>query len=222
MTHQQALTTLASERYLLGEMSEIERYAFEEHYFDCEICAEDVRVAAVMRDGVRDGLLGSRVTAPADGTTRTAVRTRTSTWRDTIVPWAAAASLALIVGYQQFARPSAGSIEPQALTPVTLRAATRGADPIVRVGPTGLVTLAIDIADRNVAGSAAELAYALRNPAGEQVGSGRLPAPAAGAPLLLLVPASTLSATGRYVLSVRDATSSEGAATEYAFAVTTP
>ena len=35
MQHQQALATKASERYLLGEMSELERFDFEAHYFDC-------------------------------------------------------------------------------------------------------------------------------------------------------------------------------------------
>ena len=216
MTHQQALTALASERYLLGEMSEIERYAFEEHYFDCDVCAEDVRVGAVMREGVREGLLG-RATSAADAAT---IRTTASQshWRSTVLPWAAAASLALVVGYQQFVAP-AGSIEPQALAPITLRSAARGDDPVVRVGAAGFATFAMDI---DIPGTGPELTYALRNSAGEQVGSGRLPRPAAGTPLLLLVPASTLSSTGRYVLSVRDATASEHATSDYAFVVTTP
>ena len=42
MTHQQALDGLASERYLLDEMTEGERFEFEAHYFDCVDCAEDV------------------------------------------------------------------------------------------------------------------------------------------------------------------------------------
>ena len=217
MTHQQALTALASERYLLGEMSEIERYAFEEHYFECEVCAEDVRVGAVMREGVHEGLLGAAAgTTAAEPATRDAISK--SHWRNTLVPWAAAASLALVVGYQQLAS-GPDRIDPQALAPVTLRSAARGDDPVVRVGPAGFATLAVDV---NSAGNVTELAYALRNPAGEQVASGRLPAPAEGTPLLLLVPSSTLSSTGRYLLSVRDAASAEGAGTEYPFVVTTP
>jgi len=220
MTHQQALTALASERYLLGEMSEIERYAFEEHYFECEACAEDVRVGAVMREGVREGLLGGAVSATAAGTAERAPVSKTS-WRATVLPWAVAASLTVVVGYQQFAGGPAPreAMQLQALAPITLRSASRGADPVVRVAGTGPVTFAIDV---NVAGSGAELSYALRNAAGQQVGSGRLPAPAAGTPLLLLVPASTLSSAGRYVLSVRDAAGPESAASEYAFVVTTP
>jgi len=50
MTHEDALETLASERYLLGDMSELERHLFEDHYFSCPDCAADVRDGALMRD----------------------------------------------------------------------------------------------------------------------------------------------------------------------------
>ncbi len=42
MTHLEALASLATERYLLGEMREAERQAFEQHYFDCALCAANV------------------------------------------------------------------------------------------------------------------------------------------------------------------------------------
>ena len=44
MDHQEVLSTLASERYLLGEMTDTERDSFEEHFFSCAECAEDVTV----------------------------------------------------------------------------------------------------------------------------------------------------------------------------------
>ena len=53
MEHQQALATKASERYLLGEMSEPERFDFEAHYFDCPECADDVRTAAALARGIK-------------------------------------------------------------------------------------------------------------------------------------------------------------------------
>ena len=46
MTHDQSFETHAPERYLLGEMSELEKFHFEEHYFTCEECAESVRLGA--------------------------------------------------------------------------------------------------------------------------------------------------------------------------------
>ena len=53
MTHQQALDGLASERYLLDEMTEVERFEFEAHYFDCVDCAEDVRLGDRIRQEAR-------------------------------------------------------------------------------------------------------------------------------------------------------------------------
>ena len=53
MEHHTALTTKASERYLLGEMSEPERFDFEAHYFDCADCAEDVRTGAALARGIK-------------------------------------------------------------------------------------------------------------------------------------------------------------------------
>jgi hypothetical protein len=49
MNHDMAVELHATERYLLGEFSAEEREAFEEHFFDCAICAEDVRAAAAFR-----------------------------------------------------------------------------------------------------------------------------------------------------------------------------
>ncbi len=46
MKHEFAMATQAVERYLMGDMPGEERSAFEEHYFSCEICAEDLRVTA--------------------------------------------------------------------------------------------------------------------------------------------------------------------------------
>ncbi|HKH72273.1 MAG TPA: zf-HC2 domain-containing protein [Vicinamibacterales bacterium] len=53
MTHQQALDGLASGRYLLDEMTEVERFEFEEHYFGCAECAEDVKLGDMIRQKAR-------------------------------------------------------------------------------------------------------------------------------------------------------------------------
>src|SRR5207244_3177804 len=79
MNHDDATKSLASERYILGELNESERDAFEEHFFDCVLCAEEVRDTATFAAGVRTG--GATVAAPAKHTTR----------------WAAAAGAAIAV-----------------------------------------------------------------------------------------------------------------------------
>lgn len=55
MEHSEATDTMASARYLLGEMTNEERDAFEEHYFGCSECARDVRDGSAMIDSIRAG-----------------------------------------------------------------------------------------------------------------------------------------------------------------------
>ncbi|HTM48767.1 MAG TPA: zf-HC2 domain-containing protein [Bryobacteraceae bacterium] len=47
MDHETAVRISAAERYHLGEMTGADRDAFEEHYFMCPECAEDVRALTV-------------------------------------------------------------------------------------------------------------------------------------------------------------------------------
>lgn len=42
MSHTEAMESNAVERYLLGEMNDDQRQTFEDHYFDCRLCAADV------------------------------------------------------------------------------------------------------------------------------------------------------------------------------------
>src|SRR3977135_1558934 len=97
MNHLQAVNTSAPERYLLEEMPELERHSFEDHYFSCADCAEDVRLGAVMREGARAGLAGTSAGASERSTTDSAGVYQG--WR-VVLPWAAAASLAVVAGYQ--------------------------------------------------------------------------------------------------------------------------
>ena len=206
MTHEQAVATLASERYLLEEMSGPERETFEDHYFSCTACAEDVRTGGLLRDATKAGLLGDRddVREVSGGTTSNrVVQFRPRRWyQSTALPWAVAATLAVVAGYQSLVMvPSLRPLnEPRALAPVTLRPASRGQEPRIQLGPdAAAVTLAVDASS---AGTSGELAYDLRTAAGSVVLSGKAGAPSSGAPLLLLVPARAVRAPGRYVLTV--------------------
>ena len=205
MQHEEAVETLASERYLLGEMNDAERESFEEHFFSCAICAEDVHAAAMLRDGVRSGL--ARV-AP--------VR---RAWRPSVaLPWAAAATLAVVVGYQAMEKSPSGSLSvtPLPLAPATLRAATRGQEAAVRPGPGGAVTLALDLAGQSFTGA---LAYELRQAEGRAIANGETSAPSSGAPFMLVLPAGLVRTGGHYVLTVRDAGNVGLTPEEYRFSV---
>jgi hypothetical protein len=195
MTHEQAVSTLASERYLLDEMAAPERDTFEEHYFSCVTCATDVRTGALMRDGARAGLVGDHVSRVVPFSPR-------RWYQSSALPWAIAASLAIVAGYQSLVMvPGLRSLdEPRALTPITLRPASRGQESRITVRPeSGAITLAVDT---GVSAPAGDLSYDLRTATGGDVLSGKAAAPPAGAPLLLLVPARVLAKPGHYVLSV--------------------
>jgi hypothetical protein len=199
MTHADAVRTLAAERYLLDEMSEIERFAFEEHFFDCVECADDVRTGSAMRAAVKTGLLPkasrSQNVVPLDAGKRR--------WTPAVVvPWAAAATLALAVGYQSLAPADGDRLHIGALSPVTIRPDSRGTVPTVAVGGNAeAITLALDVD----APEGANLTYVLRTSAGARVADGRLTAPRAGSPLLLLVPVWTLTPSTQYILAVQGA-----------------
>jgi anti-sigma factor RsiW len=222
VTHEEAETTLATERYLLGEMTVGERDAFEEHFFSCTRCADDVRAGAVLQDGVRAGLAATRTGAATKAETAGPPRVlpfRTNrSIGTTLLPWAVAATLALVAGYQALVvvpglRSSGG---PLALAPTTLRPATRGAEAVAVPDAGGRVTLAIDLGS---IGGAAELAYSIADQNGAQVVAGRVAAPADGAPLLLLVPAGTLSPSQHYVLTVKDLRNPDLTGGDYRFTV---
>ncbi len=46
MTHDEAVQITAVEQYVLGELPPPLRDEFEEHFFDCQECAIDVKAAA--------------------------------------------------------------------------------------------------------------------------------------------------------------------------------
>ena len=53
MDHSEALKLQAAEKYVLGELSPVLRDEYEEHYFDCQECAADLKAAAAFADASR-------------------------------------------------------------------------------------------------------------------------------------------------------------------------
>lgn len=98
MEHADAIATTAAERYLMNELSDVDRDAFEEHFFECAACATDIR------EGSRLMIAGRMVARQEQGaeTPRGNVvqmpdRRRWTAW----LPQAAAATLLIgILAYQ--------------------------------------------------------------------------------------------------------------------------
>jgi hypothetical protein len=221
MTHQEAADTLAAERYLLGELPAGDREAFEAHYFSCEECADDLRSAAALLQGVKDGLAGSATAADVVPMPVVRTRGRTVAWyRSAALPWAAAAALAAITTYQSvWVVPSLRrDTSPVALAPVLLHPESRGSEPTVSLDSRGSVTLAVEVDELPQGG---QVAYDLTTQSGRHVVSGTAAAPAAGMPLLLLLPAWTLGRDMHYILTVRDTAATGRSPGEYRFTVST-
>jgi hypothetical protein len=210
MTHEQAVETLAAERYLLDEMSEVERDSFEEHFFACEECGETMRLGSRLRtdaDAIFKPARGAARVLPGPGE-----RDRRARWRPApavMIPWAAAAVLALTVTYQaRTAVPGDG-----AYSPVPLRPASRSAPPVVALPPTGPLALALDV---NAGAPGDPLHYRLARENGTELTSGTTTVPSSGVPLIVVVPPDRLEGGGTFVVTLTTRDGSAPAA-EYRF-----
>ena len=224
MEHVEAVDTLAIERYLLEEMTPEERDSFEEHFFSCPECAEDARAAVRMKEGVRSGLARGKAgsTAANDAGVVVPFRPARVSWRSSpALPWAAAALLAVGLVYQTVAGPMSVRHDPEsfALTPTTLRPASRGQETVVSPGPGGIVTLAVDLGGAQFDGG---IRYELAGADGKAIASGTAPAPASGAPLLLMLPATTLTGTDQFALTLNNAGAPGLTPATYRFRLRTP
>ena len=97
MDHSEAVRLQAAEKYLLGELSPELREQYEEHYFECEECASDLKAAAAFTDGARE--LFRKERSQREG------RVHVGGWLGWLRPAIAAPALAallLIVFYQRF------------------------------------------------------------------------------------------------------------------------
>ena len=97
MDHSEAVRLQAAEKYVLGELSPDLREQYEEHYFECEECASDVKAAAAFADGARE--LFRKERSQREG------RVQVRGWLGWLRPAIAAPALAallLIVFYQSF------------------------------------------------------------------------------------------------------------------------
>lgn len=207
-THRDAVETLAAERYLLGEMSEAERHEFEAHYFTCAECAEDMRVAERLRSEA------AAVFAPArDERSQSGRVLRWRPLRSAALPWAVAASLALVAVYTGYTGSDAG--QPQALSPVALRPATRGAVQNVALSDRdAVVALALDV---NIGTEGSDLAYRVLREDGTSVAAGGARVPSPGTPLLLLIPARHLHPGGPFVVRLAPRNDAGTPPAEYRF-----
>jgi len=218
MQHQQALANKASERYLLGEMSEPERFDFEAHYFDCPACADDVRAGVALARGVKAVCAEDAALRPDTAVVSEKPRRGWFSWFfPAMLPSAAAVALGCLAAWQALVViPSlrwAGT--PQALSPMVLRAAARGEEQTLTIRrDQALSLLSLDV---NSADPGAALTYEVIAPGGATRHKGTALAPPAGSPLIVVLPNSAIRETGAWVLLLRNPQGAELA--RYPFSV---
>ena len=221
MNHAEALQNMATERYLLGELSPELRDAFEEHFFECPECAMDVRAAAVFLDEAKEQLpeLTGPFSAPAGERQRivTAVKPEKKTpwWAGLLRPALAGpvfAALIAVVGYQNIVTLPGlrmAASEMQLAPTVYLHTGTRGAEAPVMVDAKQGIVLTVD---RPQAAGFTALEFSLSDGAGKLVAQGSVPAEDANAgqvdgTLSLAIPGARVT-DGAYTLAISGVTAS--------------
>lgn len=92
MTHQEAIAGGIVERYMLGELDSTERDAFENHYFECSVCAAQLHDLQKLTAAVKTA-------NPLTADTQASARPRLI-FSSRLVPIAAAAAGLAVASYQ--------------------------------------------------------------------------------------------------------------------------
>jgi len=184
MDHEATIQAHAVDRYLLGQMNELERDEFEEHFFSCTACADEVRTGFLLKENAR-----VVIEEPAPK--------RIRWWSfPVLVPSFAALALAAVVLFQNAVTLPELRL-PQALGPaVILDGVTRDSLPQLNAGAPLRFQMAVDQA---AAGDS--LRVELVDDSGGTVRSGVVAAPGPDRPLDVFFPGKLRA--GRYTLVVR-------------------
>ena len=219
MEHSEAVEQMATERYLLGEMSPDEREAFEAHFFECYECALDVRAEAAMMREMKAQLPFMTRSAPSAAGRPAAAKPepKRREWFAWMRPaWAvpAFAAMLIVIGYQNIAiipGLRSAAVTPHVAPWMTLHVGTRaGAERQVTADRRDGTTLLIDAPND---GTYASFGLALENPQGKQTWTQTVPAQAGGdGTLSVTIPGGGLQA-GAWTLTISGITA-QGSRTE--------
>jgi hypothetical protein len=224
MEHTQAIHLKAAERYVLGELPRDLREQYEEHFFSCVECAEEVNLAAAFVENSRAAMGSEPVLPPVRLPVAAAPRPAASGWLGVFLGPSFAvpvfAALLMLAAYQTFlviprlkgtqTVGALASAAPQALASFSLITAdSRGGEPLtVTVAPGTPFSLYFDIPPN---GNYSSYICQLQNAAGATEFSLNISAEQAKNAVQLLIPSSSLG-TGKHLLLVRGLGTQDGAA----------
>ncbi|MEO8596724.1 MAG: zf-HC2 domain-containing protein [Candidatus Solibacter sp.] len=212
-----AVKDQSAERYLLGEMPPAEAEEFERHYFECQECARAVEVGEIFIVNAR-ALLAQPEPEPEPEAEPAPKPPPTSFWRS-LIAWRANpayafasvaalffGSLSLYQGAVQIPRLTRSVDDARVLPAFQLMAASRG-DSVTVTVPAASVSFAVAA---DIPPSVTFAQYLCRVvTGGRTLFNVAAPAPAAGQPITILIPARNLR-PGAYELEIYGAGRADG------------
>jgi hypothetical protein len=190
----------------LDELAPEAREEFEEHFFECAQCAQQVRDLATLRASAKVVLRERpQPREAAEPVKRRLERWLSGWWMQPGLGWAAACAMLLVATGATWQTVSLRKqMRPQAVASFVLRPETRGELTSIPAQNMGAFVLL----EADLPGAAGELQWELRQAnRASAVDQGVSGAPEPGASFKLLLPSSRLPA-GEYNLSIRSAAGS--------------
>jgi hypothetical protein len=208
MDHSEALQQRATEKYLLNELDPDLRDQFEDHLFDCQDCALDLRAAAMFVEQSKIVLAESPVTSAVS--VSAAYPAKSTGWFAWLRPAFAVPVMALllaVIGYQNFVtypKLMQAANEPQVAPWASVNVSTRGPAPQqVKVHPGEGFNLIVNLPPVQ---EHSLYKFELYNPEGKLQWSGQVEAPSPDEPRSIYIPGAGLE-QGNYTLATIGVTS---------------
>ena len=216
MDHEEAIRVKATERYLLNELDPTQRDRFEEHLFDCQECALDVRAAAMFVEQSKTVLSEPPGVSAVSVPTVVPVKPAWFGWLRPALALPVLAVLLAVVVYQNlvmYPQLKQAVNTPQVLPWASVNLSTRGANapPISVTQGKGFLLFVRIPPEKSYSRYTADL----YNPAGKLEWSLTIPATSAEDTWPVQVPAANRE-SGIYTLRVHGITAS-GESTEVGF-----
>jgi hypothetical protein len=210
MDHSEAVQQMATERFLLDELTPEERDEFEAHLFDCPECALDLRAGAAFVDEAKIQLPQLIANSPAAAPVKLKKTKRDSkpwfSWRPAFAALAFASML--VIGYQNLVTFPAlrnAANQPRLLPWAPLHGNTRGGQLTITADRKHGVALPVDLSGSLTSVTYSSYAVDLLDPQGKVIWSDAVAAPSendgAGQSLSVEIPGAALG-NGQYTIVV--------------------
>lgn len=199
MNHDEAIRIKGAEQYLLNELSPELREQFEEHFFECAECANDLRAGALFIEQSKAIFVAEAVAPPREVPAQVAEKPRWWAWLGPAIAVPVMALLLAVIAYQNW--PSHKN--PEVLQAAFVNIGSRGAAPSISTGKGQGFLLRVTVpADQSYSSYSADI-YA---PDGKLQWSIKLPTSTGQDSYFIQAPAGSYN-DGIYSVAIRGLTS---------------